>query len=49
VAGAAGVAGAGSGPMEVEKYVEEHRDNLVLEVEEVGLFAQRHRVDQPRT
>jgi hypothetical protein len=27
-----GVAGAGSGPAEVEKYIEEHRDGLVREV-----------------
>jgi hypothetical protein len=43
------VAGAGSGPAEVEKYVEELRYSLVLEAQEVGLFAQRYRVDQPRT
>jgi hypothetical protein len=34
---------------EVEKDVEEHRYGLVLEAQEVGLFAQRYRVDQPRT
>jgi hypothetical protein len=33
----------------VEKYVEEHRYSLVLQAQEVGLFAQRYRVDQPRT
>jgi hypothetical protein len=39
-----------SGPAEVEKDVEEHRYSLVLEAQEVGLFAQRYRVDQqPRT
>ena len=40
---------AGSGPAEVEEDVEEHRYSLVLEAQEVGLFAQRYRVDQPRT
>jgi hypothetical protein len=43
------VARAGSGPAEVEEDVEEHRYSLVLEAQEVGLFAQRYRVDQPRT
>jgi hypothetical protein len=48
------VAGAGSGPAEVEsqlikKCVEEHRYSLVLQAQGVGLFAQRYRVDQPRT
>jgi hypothetical protein len=37
-----------SGPAEVEKYVEEHRYSLVLQAQEVGLFAQRYHVDQPR-
>jgi hypothetical protein len=40
---------AGSGLAVVEKYVEEHRYTLVLQAQEVGLFAQRYRVDQPRT
>jgi hypothetical protein len=47
-AAGAGVAGAGSGPAEVEKYVEEHRYSLVLQAQQVGLFAQRYRVDQNR-
>jgi hypothetical protein len=42
------VAGSGSGPAEVEEYVGEHRFSLVLQAQEVGLFAQRYRVD-PRT
>jgi hypothetical protein len=33
----------------VEKDVEEHRYSLVLEAQEVGLFAQRYHVDLPRT
>jgi hypothetical protein len=43
------VAGSGSGPAEVEKDVEERQYALVLQAQEVGLFAQRYRVDQPRT
>jgi hypothetical protein len=38
-----GVAGAGSGPAEVEKGVEEHQYSLVLQALGVGLFAQRSR------
>jgi hypothetical protein len=43
------VAGAGSGPAEVEKRVEEHQYSLVLHTQEVGLFAQRYHAGQPRT
>jgi hypothetical protein len=43
------VAGAGSGPAEAEEDAEEYRYSLVLEAQEVGFFAQRYRVDQPRT
>jgi hypothetical protein len=43
------VAGAGIEPAEAEKDVGEHRDSLVIEVQEVGLLAQRWHVDQPNT
>jgi hypothetical protein len=46
------VAGAGIGPAEVEKDVEEHRDTEIVCVagtSGVGSFAHRYRVDQPRT
>jgi hypothetical protein len=33
----------------VESDVEEHQDSLVLQVQEVGLFAPRYHVNQPRT
>jgi hypothetical protein len=52
--GVAGGGGASSGsgrPIEVEKGVKEHGDSCssVREEQEVGLFAQRYRVDQRRT
>jgi hypothetical protein len=43
------VAGAGSGPVEVEKDIAEHRYSLVPQAQKVGLLARRYHVDQPRT
>jgi hypothetical protein len=44
---------AGSAPAGVENFsekdVKEHQYSLVLQAQEVRLFAQRYRVDQPRT
>ena len=47
-AAGAGVGGAVGARRKLEKGFEEHRYSLVSQAQEVGLLAQRYRVDQPR-